>query len=50
MDRIIQPDKEAIRDWMRQRRTRTLPLPDTEQIRRELGWKLVRPVRQTHQG
>jgi hypothetical protein len=35
-----QPDKEKIREWLKSRRDRPEPLPNIEQIRRELGWKL----------
>lgn len=44
MDRIKQPDKESVREWLRQRQKNSAPLPDNEQIRRELGWKLVEPM------
>ncbi|HZW22374.1 hypothetical protein [Noviherbaspirillum sp.] len=33
------PSKEQVRDWLRQRRIATGPLPDPEQIRRALGWE-----------
>ena len=41
MDRIKHPGKEAARDWLMQRQATRAPLPDIEQIRRELGWKFL---------
>ena len=41
MNRITQPDKETVREWLKQRQTNSTPPPDNEQIRRELGWKLT---------
>lgn len=35
-----QPTKEQVREWLRQRQSRPGPPPDSEQIRRVLGWKL----------
>lgn len=42
MDQIKQPSKESVRQWMQTRRAERLPPPDLKQIRRELGWDLVR--------
>jgi hypothetical protein len=38
------PSKEQVRDWLRLRRTLAYPAPppSPEQIRRELGWDLIR--------
>lgn len=48
MDRIKHSGKEAARDWLMQRQAKRVPLPDIEQIRRELGWKLLeQQVRRT---
>jgi hypothetical protein len=47
MGRIKQPDKESVREWLRQRQMKSTPPPDIEQIRRELGWKLVEQMRKT---
>lgn len=47
MGRITQPDKKSVRDWLAQRQVKSTPLPDLEQIRRELGWKLVQQTRKT---
>lgn len=41
LDRNKQPSKEAIREWMTQRQVKSAPLPDLDQIRRELGWKFL---------
>lgn len=47
MNRITQPDKEAVREWLKQRRTTSTPPPDNEQIRRELGWRLTGSMQRT---
>jgi hypothetical protein len=39
------PLKELVREWMQQRQTRPAPLPDLEQIRRQLGWKLAEKIK-----
>lgn len=41
MDRISQPSKEHVREWLRERQEEHTPPPDAAQIRRELGWRLV---------
>ena len=41
-----QPSKETVRAWLRARREQKRPPPDALQIRRELGWELVRPAPQ----
>ncbi|SHG59813.1 hypothetical protein [Massilia sp. CF038] len=40
-----QPSKESVRNWLRARQEQKGPPPDGQQIRRELGWGLVRPLR-----
>lgn len=45
MNILKQPSKGKIREWLYQRQVDRKELPDMEQIRRELGWKLVRSVR-----
>lgn len=40
--KIVKPNKEEIRSWLRQRQAGRQPLPDCEQIRNQLGWKLAR--------
>lgn len=42
MDQTKQPTKEAVRNWLQSRHEERRPLPDAEQIRRELGWEMVR--------
>ncbi|HEY0064030.1 MAG TPA: hypothetical protein VGC21_18080 [Telluria sp.] len=39
-----QPSKESVRDWLRARIEQKRPPPDAQQIRRELGWDLIRPA------
>lgn len=38
MKSINRPSKEQIREWLANRMQGHTPLPDTKQIRRELGW------------
>ena len=42
MDHTKQPTKEAVRNWLQSRQEQRRPLPDPQQIRRELGWEMVR--------
>ncbi len=42
MDQTKQPTKEAVRNWLQSRQEERRPLPDAQQIRRELGWEMVR--------
>ena len=44
MDKLTQPSKEKVRDWLQHRRLKNDPPPDIAQIRRELGWGFVEPV------
>jgi hypothetical protein len=37
-----QPSKEAVRQWLRKKLEERRPPPDPQQIRRELGWDLVK--------
>ena len=46
MSQQQQPSKETVRAWLRTRREQKRPPPDAVQIRRELGWELVRPAPQ----
>lgn len=41
MDRIIQPTKSQVRDWLLNRRINPGPLPDHKSICRDLGWIVV---------
>lgn len=45
MSQQQQPSKESVRKWLRERRLVRVPPPDPQQIRRELGWELVRVAR-----
>lgn len=42
MTKFQQPSKEIVRKWMRARVEQRRPPPDPGQIRRELGWDLVK--------
>jgi hypothetical protein len=48
MDQIKQPSKESVRQWMQTRLAERLPPPDLKQIRRELGWELIRLDKEVH--
>jgi hypothetical protein len=37
-----QPSKEAVRQWLRIQIEARRPPPDPKQIRRELGWELLK--------
>ncbi|MES2014865.1 MAG: hypothetical protein V4484_00090 [Pseudomonadota bacterium] len=45
MNKHQQPSKESVRVWLRARLETRTPPPDPQQIRRELGWDLVRIAR-----
>lgn len=42
MVKISKPTKEAVREWLRQRRVHPAPLPAGEKIRQELAWTVVK--------
>ncbi len=42
MTKHKQPTKESVRTWLRTEIAQRRPPPDPAQIRRELGWELVR--------
>ncbi len=44
MTKFQQPSKEIVRKWLRARVEQRRPPPDPVQIRRELGWDLVKTV------
>jgi hypothetical protein len=46
MELTKQPTKEAVRNWLQSRQEERRPLPDVQQIRRELGWEMVRDEQQ----
>ena len=39
---LQQPSKESVREWLRARIAARRPPPDAQQIRRELGWELIK--------
>lgn len=41
MQKFVQPTKEQVRDWFRQRRLAAGPPPAIAQMRRELGWRPI---------
>ncbi|HEX7648146.1 MAG TPA: hypothetical protein VF450_12120 [Noviherbaspirillum sp.] len=41
MNKCKQPDKEAVRKWIKDGVEQHRPPPDPKQIRRELGWGLI---------
>ncbi|MES2264197.1 MAG: hypothetical protein V4724_37290 [Pseudomonadota bacterium] len=42
MEQAKQPSKEAVRQWMQDRVEQRRPPADPQQIRRELGWDLIK--------
>lgn len=42
MDTLQYPDKAQVRTWLAKRQRERTPPPDIAQIRRELGWGLIR--------
>ncbi|MBY0242161.1 MAG: hypothetical protein K2X55_22905 [Burkholderiaceae bacterium] len=42
MEPFKQPSKEAVRQWMQKKLAERRAPPDPQQIRRELGWDLVK--------
>lgn len=44
MDTLQRPDKAQVRTWLSQRQLERTPPPDIAQIRRELGWGLIRSL------
>jgi len=45
MEQIKSPSKEIVRRWLRSELEQRRPPPDPKQIRRELGWDLVKMER-----
>ena len=37
-----QPSKETVRKWLRTQIDQRRPPPDPQQIRRELGWEMIK--------
>ncbi len=46
MEKPKQPTKENVRRWLRSEIEQRRPPPDPKQIRRELGWDLVKLERE----
>jgi phosphoribosylaminoimidazole-succinocarboxamide synthase len=46
MTQTSKPDKQQVRNYMAQRQAEHKPPPTPEQIREELGWKLVEAERE----
>ena len=46
-EKPVQPAKELVRKWLKAELEQRRPPPDPEQIRRELGWDLLRLGRET---
>lgn len=42
MQQAKQPSKESVRQWLRTQIEERRPPPDPQQIRRELGWEMIR--------
>jgi len=42
MDRSKQPSKETVRQWLQKQVEERRPPPDAKQIRRELGWDMLK--------
>jgi len=46
MTQTTKPAVQAVRQWMHQRQEEKRPPPSLEEIRRELGWKMVESERE----
>lgn len=42
MNKPKQPSKESVRNWLRTELAQRRPPPNPDQIRRELGWELIK--------
>lgn len=42
---MSQPRKEQVRDWLDRRQAEHTPPPTPEQIREQLGWRLIQAER-----
>jgi hypothetical protein len=45
MDQKQQPSKETVRQWLQTQIEERRPPPDAKQIRRELGWEMLKMER-----
>ena len=50
MTQTTKPSNQQVRSWMHQRQADRTPPPAPEQIRTELGWKMVEAERETNRG
>jgi hypothetical protein len=41
MTAVSRPDKQAVRDWLKQQLVERKALPTPEEVRRSLGWFLI---------
>lgn len=48
MTQTSKPSNQQVRSWMQRRQADRTPPPAPEQIRRELGWKMVEAERETN--
>jgi hypothetical protein len=48
MTHTTKPSNQIVRSWMQQRQVDRTPPPAPEQIRVELGWKMVEAERETN--
>lgn len=47
---VAKPSHQQVRDWMQQRRKEASPPPTPEDIRTELGWRMLEDERQEASG
>lgn len=45
-EKPLQPAKELVRKWLKAELAQRRPPPDPEQIRRELGWDMLKLCRE----
>lgn len=43
-ERIMAPSKEQVRQWLSDRRDAKAPPPSPEEVRRQLGWDMMREM------
>ncbi len=42
MDKVKQPSNQEVRDWLARRQDEHKPPPDPKEVRRQLGWGLLK--------
>ena len=47
MTQTTKPSNQQVRSWMQQRQADRTPPPSPDQIRMELGWRMVEAERET---